>query len=43
VEVDHLVDEALHPQIVDEELDLGDLFLDAFPVISHGSDLTRFF
>ena len=36
VEVDDLVDEPLHAEIVDEELDLHDLFLDAFGVVGHG-------
>ncbi len=40
VKVNHFVDEALHAQVVNQELDLGDFFLDAFLVISH--DLNRF-
>jgi len=38
LEMDHFVDEALHSQVVDQELDLGDFSLDAFCVISHGSN-----
>ena len=36
VEVNHLVDEPLHAQVVDQELDLGDVLLGAFGVVCHG-------
>jgi hypothetical protein len=36
VVVDDLVDEALDAEVVDEELDLRDVLLDAFAVVEHG-------
>ena len=35
MEVNHLVDEPLDPEVVDQELDLDDVLLDAFRVVRH--------
>ncbi len=37
VKVDHFVDESLNAQIVDQELDLRDIALEAFRVLNHVS------